>query len=292
MDTVFRLQKQAHPSPLVFDSPHSGNIYPADFHHRCSEIDLRRAEDWMVDDLFSSAARYGAYLCALFPRSYIDVNRAIDDIDPELLAAPWPETYGAINPTARSLAGIGLIRRLLVPGQPLYDQPLQISDIQNRIQRYYIPYHKALEDTLNEAYYNFGQVWHINCHSMPSASATPRHAPRLIGSQVKQADFVLGDRDGTTSSIHFMQALKDFLQGLGYYVTINDPFKGLELIERYASPLRRRFGIQIEVNKALYMDEDKLIKIRNYDFLKQDIAHMNEFIADYVRAQCVDMAAD
>lgn len=292
MDTVFRLKKPQQPSALVFDSPHSGGLYPKDFKHACADHDLRRAEDWMVDDLFSSAAHHGAYLYALFPRSYIDVNRAIDDIDPELLATPWPDTHSTINPTARSIAGIGLIRRLLKPGRPLYKRALSVQEIQDRIKSYYQPYHDILEKTLNDAYYNFGQVWHINCHSMPSASAIPRHAPRLIGSQIKQADFVLGDRDGTTCSIHFMHALKAFLQGLGYYVTVNDPFKGLELIERYASPLRRRYGVQIEVNKALYMDEDRLTKIKNYDFLKQDIAHMNAFIADYVQAQCVDMAAD
>ena len=91
--------------PLVFDSPHSGNIYPADFKYGCDFKILESAEDKFVDDLFATVTDYGAtLLCAEFPRSYIDVNRRCDDIEPELLGGEtWSGPFEAIaSPRALS----------------------------------------------------------------------------------------------------------------------------------------------------------------------------------------------
>ena len=255
MSNPFTIAAPATPLPLIFDSPHSGTHYPDDFAYVCAFGDLQRAEDRFVDELFACAPEYGGVLlCAHFPRSYIDVNRGIDDIDPVILAESWP--HGEINPSSRSDAGIGLIRRLVRPGMPLYDQPLSVAAISHRIENYYKPYHAALEKLMNEAHYNFGQVWHINCHSMPSASARPKQPIGINGYGGLETDFVLGDRDGTSCDLDFTHALRDFLRGLGYTVTINDPFKGVELVHRYSAPARGLHSLQIEINKALYMNED------------------------------------
>lgn len=281
--------------PLVFDSPHSGKIYPEDFGHICTMEDLQRAEDMYVDELFSCVPAYGgSLLCAEFPRSYIDVNRTIDDIDPDLVdERNWPAaTMGRIVPTSRSDAGIGLIRRLVKPGMPLYNRKLGASEIHNRIHRYYIPYHKKLEELIESAHYNFGEVWHINCHSMPFSSARPHMPIGMNGHAPRHADFVLGDRDGTTADLHFTHALRDFLKSLGYAVTINDPFKGVELIKRYANPARGRHSVQIEINKALYMDEESCEKNKNFNTLKGDIEKLVSFTADYARARLIPKAAD
>jgi N-formylglutamate deformylase len=291
MSQTFNILAPESPIPMVFDSPHSGANYPEDFKYSCKFEDLQRAEDKFVDELFASVPEYGgSLLLANFPRSYIDVNRRIDDIDPVILAESWP--FGSINPSSRSDAGIGLIRRLVRPGIPVYDQPLSVEDVAHRIEKYYRPYHDALEKLLNDAHYNFGQVWHINCHSMPSASARPKQPIGLMGRLPRETDFVLGDRDGTSCDLDFTHALRDFLKGLGYTVTINDPFKGVELVGRYSAPSRGLHSLQIEINKALYMNEETNRKNADFENLRLDIESLVAFCADYVQGNLMDVAAD
>lgn len=282
---IYTLMRPAQPLPLVFDSPHSGIEYPADFDYACDFGLLEKAEDKYVDELFSSAPEFGAtYLCAHFPRSYIDANRCHMDIDVDLLEEAWTD---AINTTTRSHAGIGLIRRLVRPGVPLYSRQLKVSEIKHRIENYYIPYHTALEKLIEEAHYNFGQVWHVNCHSMPTQDG---HSFRA--SPLKAADFVLGDRDGTTCDLDFTHAVRDFLKGLGYRVSVNDPYKGVELVRRYSSPSTGRHSLQLEVARGLYMNEETYKKSSNFNKLKNDIDKMIKFCGDYVQSQSLPIAAD
>ena len=293
MKSVLSVQKpKTSALPLIFDSPHSGNTYPEDFNYACDSLILARAEDTFVDDLFETTPKQGAHLLlAHFPRSYIDVNRGHDDIDTELLSEKWGGDF-AINPTSRSDAGIGLIRRLVRPGIPVYNRDLTSEEIISRIEKYYRPYHNALADLIEDAHYNFGQAWHINCHSMPAASAYPKRPVGLIGNKPKASDFVLGDRDGTTCDPAFTRVLRDFIKDLGYTVTINDPFKGVELIEKYSNPARGYHSIQIEINKALYMNEETNEKNANYTNLKSHITQITTFIAQHIESRLINLAAD
>jgi N-formylglutamate deformylase len=271
--------------PLVFDSPHSGIIYPEDFRHNCDFPLLEKAEDKYVDELFINAPAHGAPLLAAdFPRSYIDVNRCEKDIDPDLLDDLWP---GEIATTVRSHAGIGLIRRLVRPGIPVYNRQLTSSEIQNRIDTYYHPYHETLKQLIESAHYTYGEVWHINCHSMPTQETSSFRA-----SPLRHADFVLGDRDGTTCNINFTHAIRDFLKGLGYKVAINDPYKGVELVRRYSAPATGRHSLQIEVARSLYLNEENYKKSKNFNSLKPDIDRLIQFISEYVQAHQLPMAAD
>ncbi len=291
MNNILTIRKPKRPAPLVLDSPHSGTAYPADFEYACAFGHLQYTEDRFIDELFSSAPDHGAaLLLAHFPRSYIDPNRAADDIDPALLDGDWPG--GQINPTSRSNAGIGLIRRLVKPGIPVYERKLPPEEIQRRLEQYYHPYHNALEALINETHYAFGQVYHINCHSMPASTAVPKRPTALMGYRAKSSDFVLGNRDAATCSAEFTHALRNFIKGLGYSVTINDPFKGVEIIERHSDPARGRHSIQLEINKALYMNEETFEKSKNYNALKGDIEKLVTFCAGYARAQLTDLAAD
>lgn len=283
MNPYFIARPNTPALPLVFDSPHSGTTYPADFGYACDFLKLQEAEDRFVDELFSAAPAHGApLLCATFPRSYIDANRPEDDIDPALLSSPWPKNY---TPSSRALAGIGLVRRLVQPGLPVYDGLLSPADIQHRIDTYYRPYHAALKNLLDESVAAYGQVWHINCHSMPARNLFPSYIGRT-------ADFVLGDRDGTTCDIHFVHAMRDFLKGLGYRVAINDPYKGVELVRAYSNPAAGRHSIQVEVSRALYLNEPTGEKSRGFGGLKENMDALVNFCADYARARQVPMAAD
>ncbi len=291
---VYALHKPAqNAAPIILDSPHSGDNYPDDFKHACTRADLETIKDAYVDELFADAPHYNAtLLCALFPRSYIDVNRARDDIDDLLIDAPWPTGHDPIRPTSRSHAGIGLINRLIRPGKPIYDHKLSPQEIMTRVKNYYDPYHDTLRSTLEDAYYNHGQFWHINCHSMPSKSAYPKRNITFIGGRQHPSDIVLGDRDGSTCDHAFMSAMRNFWKDLGYRVTVNDPFKGVQLIEQYAQPTRGKNSLQIEINRALYMNEKTGKKTEGFEQLKKHCTEMIKFCTAYAEQSKAPIAAD
>lgn len=285
VEGIYTLVCADDPLPLVFDSPHSGIIYPADFEYACDFGLLEKAEDKYVDKLFSDAPDYGAaLLCADFPRSYIDVNRCIHDIDAELLEDEWP---GEINTAGRSHAGIGLIRRLVRPGVPLYNKMLKAVEIQHRIEKFYHPYHNKLMELINGAHYRHGQSWHINCHSMPTQERNSFRA-----SPLKDHDFVLGDRDGTTCDLQFVHAVRDHLKKRGFKVAINDPYKGVELVKKFSCPAQGRHSLQIEIARRLYLDEETYKKSKNFNALKEEINLLIKFCASYVSDHSLLQAAD
>lgn len=281
--------------PVLFDSPHSGHAYPRDFAFTCPLPVLRQAEDTYVDELFAHAPEHGAtLLCALFPRSCIDVNRAADDIDPTLLDGPWPEP---LAPTGKSAAGIGLIRRLCRPGLPMYDGRLSVAEVSDRIGRYYRPYHFQVATILDGLCAAFGAVWHVNCHSMPSAmpSATPSTMPPARATGRRRGggpDFVVGDRDGTTCEPAFTALVADVLRGLGYSVAINDPYKGMELVARYSDPARGRHSLQLEINRRLYMNEETLERHEGFARLQADLDTLIRRIGAHAEAHAARRAAE
>ena len=260
--------------PLVLDSPHSGALYPEDFAYCCPLPVLRRAEDAYVDELFEAAPTHGATLIgALFPRSYVDVNRAPDDFDPGLLAGVLPP-FLVPRPATR----VGLVRRHAQPGVPIYDRKLSPDDILARIERYHTPYHRVLDETCERLHREFGAVWHINCHSMPS------YGPSREERKGVYADFVLGDRDGTTCAADFTDFVAGFLCDLGYDVRINEGYKGVEIVRRQGRPAENRHSLQIEVDRALYMNQKSLEKLPGFDRLRADLARLVEALGGFVRA--------
>jgi N-formylglutamate amidohydrolase len=273
------------PVPVVFDSPHSGADYPADFDYKCSLQALRHAEDAHVDALFAAAPRHGATLIgALFPRSYIDPNRGMDDIDPQLLDAAWT---GPVTVSDRARVGMGLVRRICKPGMAIYDRTLSVAEVRHRIDDYYLPYHNAVASAVNTASARFGVVWHVNCHSMPSSVG-----PKVPVRGWERADFVLGDRDGTTCAPGFRRMVQGILEHQGYDVRINDPYKGVELVKRFGHPRKGSHSLQIEINRRLYMNEDTLERTAGFDALKLNMDALIAAIADYARDQLTAAAAD
>jgi N-formylglutamate amidohydrolase len=290
IDGVYKIFSPSIKLPLIFDSPHSGRIYPQDFNYSCPINILKQAEDNYVDKLFSAVPLYNAILlCAEFPRTYIDVNRSETDIDVSLLSEKWP---GPIKPTKKSHSGIGLIRRVLRPGITIYNRKLRIHEIQHRINFYYKPYHKALSNLIENAHYDFGQCYHINCHSMPSvlSSHSSKTDKNII--PTPQPDFVIGTRDGTTCSKEFSDFIYQTLSQMGYQVALNYPYKGVELVKRYSRPSAGKHSLQLEINKALYWDEEVGIKNINYDHLQNDINTLINNCSAFVESKLVNLAAD
>ena len=272
--------------PLVLDSPHSGSIYPKDFNTSVPMEALRRGEDMYVDDLFGEGPEFGAsLLSALYPRSFIDPNRGIYDLDRDLLSEPWPET---VQPTEKARLGHGLIWRVCPPDLPMYGRRLAIAEVRRRIDDYWQPYHSALQRCIDYVPSRYGMSWHINCHSMPSLSL-PKDT-ELTG--FRFADFVLGDRDGTTCSREFLMIVGNTLEGFGYRVRINDPYKGVEIVRRHGRPEIGRHSLQIEINRALYMNEDTLEKLPDYVTLKEHISQLIEVVGSYALGRVGAKAAE
>ena len=234
--------------PLVLDSPHSGDDYPGDFDPRAPMASIRSAEDRLVDALFDPIESGAVMLAAEFPRAYIDPNRPLDDLDVDMLATSWPH---AVNPGQKSALGKGLIWRLCLDGSPIYDRLLATHEVTTRIDRYWRPYRTLLDEALDQAHRHCGAVWHINCHSMPS-----RWPPGMPGEGTPvDADFLLGDRDGTTCDAAFTARVQRILEGDGYRVAVNDRFKGVDIVRTAGDPARGRHSLQIEVVRDRYMDE-------------------------------------
>ena len=277
---VLRIQfPDAPTSPVVFDSPHSGTEYPEDFGFAAPKHIVRLGEDTFVHELFATAPAHGAVLLeALFPRTYIDPNRTVTDMDPELLAEPWP---GELAPGVKTEAGIGLIWRIAQPGVPMYDRKLTVAEVEARIEDYHHPYQQALIEAVNRMQERFGAVWHVNCHSMPAVS--DERSPEGPGRQ--RPDFCIGDRDGTTCNGEFTELVVETLRGLGYETTVNDPYKGVELIRMIGDPAKKRQSLQIEINRGLHIEEATKEKTSGFAGLQADLDKLAAAICDYARGE-------
>lgn len=277
-DPVIVHPPQGAPLPLLFDSPHSGYTVPPHMAPAAPPEALASSCDAFVDELYGRAPGHGCTLiAATFPRWMIDPNRALDDIDPELLDAPWP---GAINMSERSRTGMGLIRRLALPGVPVHGRKLAVAEVEALIRDYYNPYHDAVRTHLDALYTRFGGVWHVDCHSMKSRG----NAMNVDAGQARP-DFVVSDRDGSTSAPEYIDCAVATLRDLGYKVNVNHPYKGVELVRRYSSPATNRHSIQIEVNRALYMDETTRERHKGFGKLAANLEQLIIALSGFIKTR-------
>jgi N-formylglutamate amidohydrolase len=253
------------PTPLVFASPHSGRLYPEDMMSASTldAISIRRSEDAFVDQLVSGAPSLGvALLSATLARAYIDVNRDAFELDPAMFADELPEF--ARGRSARIAAGLGAIARVVSEGQEIYARKLTFAEARGRIDAFHTPYHTALAGLIAEAHAAHGLAVLIDWHSMPAAAAR-------IGGRGEVCDIVLGDRFGAACSHHVIQTVEQALSGLGYRVVRNAPYAGGYTTEYYGRPARNTHALQIEINRALYLDESRLTPTEGFDKLKADL---------------------
>jgi N-formylglutamate deformylase len=261
---------------LVLDSPHSGNEFPADFDACVGVRDLREGEDVYVDELWGAAPSLGVpLLAARFPRTYLDPNRHAGDVDPDLIEGAWPWEY---VPSGKARIGKSLVWRTLEDGRPIYARRLRPDEVKRRIDRCHAPYHAALQSLLDASVKENGKVYHINCHSMRSVAGKQSDD----GEGRRRADFVLGDRDGTTCEPGFTAFVRERLVEMGYEVRVNDPYKGVELVRAYSDPRAGRHSLQIEIAKRLYMDEETLERNAGFPKLQSDLRNLLRSLKEYV----------
>ena len=274
LDPPFEILEPAAPGgPVVFNSPHSGSIYPREF-LAVARLDigtLRRSEDSFVDDLIAGVVDRGFPLMrAHFPRCFVDVNREPYELDPRMFDGRLPSF--ANTRSMRVAGGLGTVARVVGDAQEIYDQRIPVDEALRRIESLYKPYHRALRRVFTRLHRDYGAAVLIDCHSMPS---TAGHKDERL-----RPEFVLGDRYGTSCVGVVVETIEKTLRGLGYTVSRNKPYAGGFITEHYGNPAAGLHAVQLEINRALYMDERQYQRSANFARIAADLETMAERLGE------------
>jgi N-formylglutamate amidohydrolase len=259
-------------APIIFNSPHSGSVYPHDFLH-ASRIDiaaLRRSEDSFMDELIGGLSARGFPTVRVhFPRSYVDVNREPYELDPRMFIGRLPSF--ANTRSMRVAGGLGTIPRVVGDGQEIYRERISIDEALARIEALYKPYHRALRRLINKAHQAFGVAVLVDCHSMPSIGVS-RDEPR-------RPDVVIGDRYGTSCAPLLPDMVEQTMGALGYSIGRNKPYAGGFITEHYGNPASGLHTVQVELNRSVYMDERRRERGPRFDEVAKHFAILADALA-------------
>jgi len=285
-EAAYHLSRPARcTTAVVFASPHSGRAYSRAFLNgtRLDEHAVRSSEDAYVDRLFDSAPEFGSpFLKAGAPRAFIDLNRSPDELDPALIDGVSRQTH---NPRVSS--GLGVIPRVVANGRAIYSGKIPLGEAQHRIETWWRPYHAALQGELDAAHLTFGQAILIDCHSMPheAMDAVAHRGPR-------RPEIVLGDRFGAAADGDIVDRIEAAFTAAGLGVTRNTPFAGAYMTQAYGRPSRGRHAVQVEIDRALYLDERSIRPNANFEAFRQVMRGVMREIAEIGRAQAMPLAAE
>jgi N-formylglutamate amidohydrolase len=259
-------------APIIFNSPHSGSVYPDHF-LSASRIDLtalRRSEDSFMDELIGGLSDRGFPTVRVnFPRSYVDVNREPYELDPRMFSGRLPSF--ANTRSMRVAGGLGTIPRVVGDGQEIYRERISVDEALARIEAFYKPYHRALRRLINKTYQAFGTVIMVDCHSMPSIGVS-RDEPR-------RPDVVIGDRYGTSCASLLADTVEQTMKRMGYSVGRNKPYAGGFITEHYGNPASALHTIQLELNRAIYMDERRRERNARFAQVASDFVSLADALA-------------
>jgi N-formylglutamate amidohydrolase len=281
------VRPRAQTAPIVLASPHSGRLYPDSFlaESRLDPITLRRSEDSFIDEIFGAGPVLGVPLVAArFPRAYCDVNREPYELDQQMFEDRLPAFVNTRS--VRVACGLGTIARVVTDGAEIYRRRLPFAEAELRLKQCYRPYHRALKAVVDDTAKTFRSVLLIDCHSMPSVGG-PMDQDAGLG----RKDIVLGDRYGTACDGRVVSAVEGILRSAGLDVVRNNPYAGGYTTQLYGAPARGIHALQIEINRALYMDERKVEKGQGFDALASKITAMIEQIVGEVTPALLGAAA-
>lgn len=267
---------QRQTAPVVVASPHSGSVYPAAFLAQTAVplAALRRAEDAFVDELFGAAPKLGIpLLAARFPRSFVDANREPYELDPGMFEGPLPRRLN--HRTTRVAAGLGMIPRVAASGEAIYRGRVPSDEIEHRLETCWRPYHTVLSTMIEQTHRLFGCALLIDAHSMPSSASGvgPRDRDHRV-------DIVLGDNHGEACAPELVDRAEHWFTSHGLKVQRNQPYAGGFTTQRYGRPGLDRHALQIEINRALYMDEIQHEKLPAAVAIERLMAGLMEDIAE------------
>ncbi len=270
---------------VVFASPHSGRDYPQSFlrRTRLDEHSVRSSEDAFVDQLFDSAPRAGAPLLrARAPRAFVDLNRSAEELDPALIEGVSRQGH---NP--RIASGLGVIPRVVANGRAIYSGKITLAEARHRIDTYWRPYHEALQAQLDQAHEMFGQAILVDCHSMPHEALES-----VAWRGTRRPEIVLGDRFGAAADSAIVDRIEAAFTAAGLVVARNTPFAGAYVTQAYGRPARARHAVQIEIDRALYMNERLIRPNGNFETFRRLMRGIIRDITDIGRTPAMPLAAE
>lgn len=271
---------------VIFASPHSGCDYDPAFLKRSmlDELSLRSSEDAFVDQLFAAAPENGAPLIAAkFPRAYVDLNRGAEELDPALIRGVVRKTH---NP--RVASGLGVIPRVVAGGREIYRGKMTLSDAEDRLDAYWHPYHAALHQLIAGSHRLFGEAILVDCHSMPHDAIE-----NLWTQNAPKPEIVLGDKFGASAASDITEQIEAIFRTAGFRVARNTPFAGAHTAQHYGRPSRRQHVIQIEIDRALYMDEARIVPNADFEAMQRIISDIVARITELGRpAEKIPLAAE
>jgi N-formylglutamate deformylase len=267
-----RYEPRIEAVPLLVDVSRSGREYPKEYRSPLPFTTVHDNVSMYVEDLWAGAPYVGAtMLHCQFPNTWIDVNRSELDMDPAAIDGQWPVE---LEPTARTVEGLGLIKTKARFGEPFQERKLHVWEVEERLNKYYRPYHAELKRIADDLYNRFGVLRQISCHCM-SAVGAPTHPD----AGKARADFCVSDIKGTTASKEAMELVVETLKGYGYSISVNDPYIGNELLKRIGDPAKGIDSIQVEINKKLFMDTKTFRATDGLPKVKADLDRLLKVLA-------------
>ena len=237
-------------------------------------VDLERTEDAFVDDLFVAAPNSGSVMIAAnFARSYVDLNRDSRELDADMIDGKPPRACSL--PTPRVEAGLGCLPRIGASGSQIYQEKLSPEEVEHRLSTVHDTYHVQIRKDLMHLRDTWGEVFLLDCHSMPSQQHGRRALP----------DIVLGDRFGSACTSRMIGLVERTLRNMGYSVGRNAPYAGGYTTRLYGRPKARVHALQIEINRKLYMHERSVKKSKNFDIIQRDMTSLMHVLAEFTRSR-------
>ena len=278
-------QPDQRTTSVIFASPHSGREYSDAFLRSAvlDAVEIRSSEDAFVDLLYQAAPTFGApFLSAIAPRAFLDLNRGLDEMDAALIAG-----VRRVSQNPRVTSGLGVIPRVVANGKQIYRGKLTLEEAHNRIVQYWRPYHDKLQSLIDQSHARFDEAILIDCHSMPheamvSVSNNPDLRPQIV----------LGDRFGAAASGAVVDRIETAFAKAGFRVARNMPFAGAFIAQQYGRPSRRQHAVQIEIDRALYMNETTLEPSDNFDTLRDRLTAVMADIVAIGRRSKTPVAAE
>ncbi|MBP5698519.1 MAG: N-formylglutamate amidohydrolase [Alphaproteobacteria bacterium] len=263
--------------PLILSIPHCGTVFPKEFLKAATPDvkTLRKNEDLFVYELLEPAIKQQNIptICLNIGRAFIDVNRAKLEIDPNMFY-DYPKDELGLN-QQRSRYGLGIIHKITADSQPIYSGLISYKEAEARIKNVYDVYHARLKKLIDATIKKFGFCLVLDCHSMPSKICS-------IISESPRIDICLGNlfEQSCPNKISFF--VENEFAKREYYVAKNRPYSGAFITFNYCEPRKQSYTLQLEINRNIYADEDKLEKSNNFQKVSYDLSKVITNLANFL----------